>query len=156
MSGAVQGAANRADVGDDPGGSLVVQHQDSLDPAIFIRAQTFFDLFGGHRGPIGNFNPLYFDSVGARGVTEARAEVAVDAAQHPVARRERIDEARFPGARAGARIQNNFATRGLKYFLKTFQDLFEQVGELRPPMIDERLRHGTHNPVGNQRRTGNL
>ena len=156
MISAVHRPTNRRDVGDDSGGSLVVQHQDSLDSTALVCAQSLFDRFGRNGGSVGNLDPLYFDSVGARGVAKASAEVAVHAAQDLVAGRERVDHAGLPGAGAGARIQDDFTARHLKYLFESVQDFFEQTGELWSPMIDEGLRHRSHNPLWNQRGTGNL
>ena len=80
MSGVVQSAANRGDISDDSRGSLIVQHQHRLDPAVCIRAQLFLDFLGRNRSSVGNLDLLHLDAVGGSGVAEALAEVAVDAA----------------------------------------------------------------------------
>ena len=65
MISTVHRPANRRDIGDDSGGSLVVQHQDGLDPTALVCAQLLFDRVGWSGGSVGNLDTLSLDSMRA-------------------------------------------------------------------------------------------
>ena len=75
--------------------------------------------------------------------------------QHPVARRQRVDERGLPRPGAGGRIDDHRA-RGLEHPLHAGDDLLAELGEFRAAMIDRRHRDRLQHPVGHVGRAGDL
>jgi hypothetical protein len=87
---------------------------------------------------------------------ELVAEVAVYAAEDPVAGRKRVDDAGFPpsGARAGE--EQNMTLGGLKNLFESREDLAKKDRKRRPSMVDQGLRHGPNNALRHEARSRNL
>ena len=72
-----------------------------------------------------------------------------------VARRQRIDQRRFPGAGAGGRIDYDVAL-GLENPLHAGQAFLAKFGEFGSAMIHGRAIHGAEHPVRDVGRPGDL
>src|SRR2546426_781416 len=156
MARLVQRPANLGDVGGHSSRSLVVKDKDGLNLPVLVSAQMFFHQIGRDTGSVGNFEKLHLDPVGACRFAETAAEVAIDAAQHPITRGEGVHYAGLPGSGARAGIEEDLTSRCLKHALKPFQDFLKQAGKFRSAMVDEGLRHRSDDPLWDQRGAGDL
>ena len=82
-------------------------------------------------------------------------ELAGLAHQHLVARLQRVDDRRFPGAGAGRRIDDH-RLLGLEHPLHAGEHRKTDLGELRTAMIEAGHVHGPQHPVGDVGRSWNL
>ena len=76
--------------------------------------------------------------------------------QHPVARRQRVDQRRLPGAGAGGRVDHHLPRLGPDDPLHAVEHAPTQLRELRPAVVDGRPVHGAQHAVGHVRRPGDL
>ncbi|KAG0931500.1 hypothetical protein G6F31_016766 [Rhizopus arrhizus] len=120
-------------------------------------------VFGKARadhGGVHGVTPVAFDVVdlkpqAARQLLPQAGEVAGFPHQHPVARRQRVDQRRFP--RAGARRRkNDHGGLRLEDLLDSRQHGQPQRAELRPSMVDGGLIDGPQHAVRHIRRPRNL
>jgi hypothetical protein len=75
--------------------------------------------------------------------------------QHLVARRQRIDDRRLPGAGAGGR-KNDDRAGSLEDFLAAFENRFAELGKRLAAVVDDRHVHGAEHPIRHRARAGNL
>jgi hypothetical protein len=75
--------------------------------------------------------------------------------QHLVAGGERVDERRFPSARARGRVDDDRAV-GLEDGLDAVEHAVAELLEFRPAMVENRHVHGAQDAVGHRRRAGDL
>ena len=109
-----------------------------------------------HTLAVGHLETVHFDAERRGGPAEVVREVAVDDAEDPVSRRQGVDDGRFPAAGARARVHDRLAALGLEHGLEPGEDVADQRRELRTAVVDDRLRHGAHDPLGDQGGTRNL
>ena len=152
----VEGPAHRRDVARHPRRGLVVDDEDRADLVGRVGAEPL-----GHAGrrralAIGHLEAVHLDAERRGGPAEVVREVAVDDAEDPVTGRQRVHDGRFPAARARARVHDRLAALGLEHGLEPGQDLADQRRELRAAVVDDRLRHGAHDPLGNEGGAGDL
>ncbi len=156
MPGAAQRLADGRDVGRHAGGRLVVDDEHGADVARVVTLEARLNLVGRYAGAVGQIESLQLDAEGGGGAGEATREEAVDAGEHAVARRQRVDDRRLPGARARAGVEEHVAALGLKDALEPVQALAHERFEARAAMVDDGLGHRAHDPIGDQRRPGDL
>jgi hypothetical protein len=125
-----------------------VKDEYGFDIMALVVAQMFLYRIGWNTNSVGNFEHLDLDPMGASRFAETSAEVAIDATEHPIAGRESVDHARFPSACARPWVQDDLSLGGLEDAFEALKDLLKYAGEFRAPMIDEGLRHGADNPLG--------
>ncbi|KAF1036862.1 MAG: hypothetical protein GAK34_03270 [Delftia tsuruhatensis] len=162
----VDGPAHGGDVRGHARGGLVVHHAHGADPALRVLAQPRLDQAGLHAmAPARRLGQVFIGAaIGqelggqaqARGhLLPQRGEVAGLEHQHMVARAERVDQGRLPGARAGGRIDHH-RMPGLEDLLDAGQHLQAELAELRPPVVDGGQAHGPQDAVGNRAGAGDL
>src|SRR5207237_455048 len=78
-----------------------------------------------------------------------RAEWSVAGREQPVARRERVDEGRFPPAGAGRGKDERLAAGRLEHLLQVAEQSGRQVGERRRAVILHRTIHRAQDALGN-------
>ena len=84
-----------------------------------------------------------------------RGEVAGFEHQHPVARRQRVDQRGLPGTGARRGVDDDWAV-GLENLLQPIKRLQRKAAEFRPAMVDRRLIDRAQDAIGHIRRPGNL
>src|SRR5439155_463501 len=147
--------AYRADAGCDSGRSLVVHDAHGLDPLLAI----FLEL-GLDRNRIDAAAPVGGDEVDReaelrRHLVPQRSEMPGLEHEHAVARRERVDERRLPGAGARGGIDHD-GRPGLEHGLEPFEDLQPHGAELGAAMIHRGAVDRAQNAVGHVGRPGDL
>ena len=75
--------------------------------------------------------------------------------QHAIAGRKRVNDSRFPGARAGTGVDHHRTAR-LKDWAQAFQNLYCELRELGTAVVNDGSVDGPQNAVGNIRRAWNL
>ena len=100
-------------------------------------------------------NEIDLNAPARRHLLPQRGEVAGLDHQHLVARRQRIDDRRFPGAGARRRKDDD-RPGGLEDLLATLEHRLAELGELRAAMVDDRHIHGAEHAIRHRARTGNL
>src|ERR1700677_1945127 len=75
--------------------------------------------------------------------------------QHAIAGRKRVDDSRFPRARAGTRVDHHRTAR-LKDRAQAFQNLYSELREFGTAVVNDGSVDGSQNAVGNVRRTRDL
>src|SRR5579872_4013263 len=130
MIGAIERFADIEWMGDAAGRSLIVDDQHGLDFVGTIGGELRLD-----RRDIGAAPPI--------------------GGQHLVARRQRIDDGRFPGAGA-RRGKNDHRLFGAENTLKAGKDGIAEFGEFRTAMVQRRHIHGPQDAVRYIGRAWNL
>ena len=156
MARLVERAAHRPDVAGHARRGLVVDDEDGADLVGRVRAEALGDPSRGHAFPVGHLETVHLDAEGGGRPAEVVREVAVDDAQDAVAGRQRVDDGRLPAARARARVHDRLTALGLEHALEPDEDLADQRRELRAAVVDDRLRHRTHDPLGDEGGAGDL
>ena len=156
MARLVEGAAHRGHVAGHARRGLVVDDQDGPQLMGRVGTEPLGHPTGGHAFAVGHLETVDLDAEGGGGPAEVVREVAVDDPEDAVARRQRVDHRRFPAARARARVQDRVPPLGLEHNPEPGQDLADQRRELRAAVVDDRLRHRPHDPLGDEGRAGDL
>src|SRR5687768_17481693 len=139
-----------------PGGGLVVHHAHRLDAFIGIGAQLLLDRVGIGAAPPVAGDEFHLEAELRRHLLPQRGEMAGLVHQHAVARRQRVDERRFPGAGAGRGIDHHFALRALEHALHPGKAILADVGEVRTAMVDGGEIDGAQHAVGHVGRSRDL
>ena len=90
-----------------------------------------------------------------RHVLPLRRELAGLDHQHAVARRQRIDQRRFPGAGAGRGVDDD-RIGGLENGLDAVEAALGELGEFGTAVVDDRRIHRAEHAVGQRRRPWDL
>ena len=153
MAGIVHGHANVGDAIGDAGGSFVVNDSDSADRVLTVLDQPRFQLAGiDPVAPIAGYE-LHIQVESLRHGLPQGGELPGLIHQHLVCGRERIDEARLPGAGA-RRGEDCNRIRRLEDRPASLQDLSREPGELGAAMVNRGPRDGAENAVRNIGGTG--
>ena len=131
---------------------LVVHHHHRLDGARAVLRKPRLDV--GRIDPVPPVagNKLDVELQPLRHRPPQRGEVAGLVHQHPIARRQRIDDRRLPGSRA-RRGKDDHRALGLEHRPASFQHLAPEAAELRAAMIDRRPVHGAQHTLRDVGRT---
>ena len=155
MAGAIDRLANVGDWRQASGRGLVVQYAHRLDLVRFVFAQLGFDGRGiSTDAPIGR-DELGLEAELHRHVLPQGGELAGLDHQHAVARRQGVDECRFPRAGAGRGVDDD-RIRRLENRLDAFEDTLGKLLKLGTAVIDDRRVHRTQNAVRHRRRPRDL
>src|SRR6266550_2907813 len=122
--------------------ALRVLRQDLPDP-VGWRALAPLDIDDVHAQamPLGEIDPQV-------------AELAVPRREHPIARRERVDERRLPPAGAGRGEDERLPRRRLEDFPEIAEQAGGQLGERRGAVVLHRAVHGAEDSLGYVRGAG--
>ena len=101
----------------------------------------------------GNYLDIEADT--RRKLAPERRKMSSFTHQHPVTRRQGIDQRRFPGARTGGGV-NDDRPFGLEHGLQPFQHLDGKKMERRTTVVDDCLVDGPENPLRHIRRPRDL
>ena len=143
------------DAGRNPGRGLVVHDADRLDPVLAIRGELLGDLRRIDAMPPIARHKLDIEPELCRHLPPQGREMAGLEHQHPVARRQRVDERRLPGAGAGGGIDDN-RPFGPEHPPHAGDDLLAELAELRAAMIDRRNGDRMQDPIGHIGRSRDL
>jgi hypothetical protein len=155
MVGPVDRLAYLADPRGDTGRGLVVHHRDRLDLVVRVLGELGLDGLG-----LDAPAPVAGHEIDLQAQTDGHlapqgGEVAGLEHHHPVARRQGVDQGRFPSAGARGRIDDD-RLRGPEDLLQAVQDLSGHAPEFGPPVVDRRPVDGPENPVGDVGRSRDL
>src|SRR5579872_1512325 len=155
MIGAIERFADIEWMGDAAGRSLIVDDQHGLDFVGTIGGELRLDRRDiGAAPPIGGQKfQVEFEFLGD--APPQHRELAGLGEQHLVARRQRIDDGRFPGAGA-RRGKNDHRLFGAENTLKAGKDGIAEFGEFRTAMVQRRHIHGPQDAVRYIGRAWNL
>ena len=155
MADLVDRGADVADPAGDAGGGLVVHHHHRLDGVLRILRQLRLDRGGvGAVAPVAR-HEIHLDAPARRHLPPQRGEMAGLDHQDLVARRQRVDDRRFPGAGA-RRGKNDDRAGGLEDLLAAFEHRLGELGELRAAVVDDRHVHGAEHAIRHRAGAGNL
>jgi DNA-binding GntR family transcriptional regulator len=136
-------------------GSLVVHDHYGLDGVRRIPCQPGLDIGGiGAVAPVTR-HEIDLDAPARRHLPPQRREMAGLNHQHLVARRQRIDDRRLPGA-GSRRWKNDHRSGRLKDLLAAIEYRFAELGEFGAAMVHDRHVHGAKHPIRHRAWTGNL
>ncbi|MNV16719.1 hypothetical protein D3C71_1074880 [compost metagenome] len=155
VRGAVDRGAHGGDVAGDAGGRFVMHDTHRLDAVLRVFGQARTD-HGGVNGmaPVA-FHVIHLQPQAPCQLLPQAGEVAGFHHQHAVARRQRIDQRRFPRARARRR-KNHHGRLRLEDVLCAFQHGPPQRAEFGSAMVDGGLIDGAQDAVGHIRGPRNL
>src|ERR1700693_915003 len=111
MARAIHGVSNFGDAACDAGGGFTVNYHHGFETMIFVVRQTRFNI-GRHcaTAPVA-VEVFHLDTEIFSYLAPEPREVAGLEHQYAVARRECVDESRFPSAGPGARVNYNVTFR---------------------------------------------
>src|SRR5258705_10083230 len=103
----VDGAPDLEKSARHPGGRLVVDDEQRLDPVVAIAGEPLTDLAGIDAAPPGAGHELDVEAEPAGHLGPVLRELADVEREYCVTGRERVDQRRFPGAAPGRRIDDD-------------------------------------------------
>ena len=152
----LRGVHRLADVGQPArhaGRCLVVDDENGADLAVGF--QLRFDDSGIDSPPPVAQDHLDVEAEPPRHFRPQPSELAILEREHLVAGRQRVDQRRFPGARARCR-KDHHRSGSSEDLLQTIEHLTPQRRELIAAVVDRRLRHRPQHAIRNVGRTRNL
>ena len=155
----VDGAPHGRDVRGDARRRLVVHDANRLDRALRVGAQALLDHLRLHPAPPAfdarQAEELGLEAQALRHLFPERGEVPGFEHQDGVAGTERVDERRFPGARARRRIDDDRLLR-LEDLLDPFEHCQAERAEFGATMVDGRVAHRAQDAIRHRARSGDL
>src|SRR6266705_792546 len=147
-------AADGADIARHAGCRLVVDDEDPFDLVLRVLRQDLPDAVGWRA-----LAPLDIDDVHAQAMPLGEidpqvAELAVPRREHPIARRERVDQRCLPPAGAGRGEDERLPRRRLEGFPEIAEQAGGQLGERRGAVVLHRAVHGAEDSLGYVRGAG--
>ena len=135
MGRAVEGPSYEWDPAGDPRRRLVVDDAHRLDASLGVIRQMRFDLVGvDAMAPVtGQKDDVEPELLGEL-FPQGRKVPGLDH-EDAVARRQRVDQRRFPGSRTRRRVHDDRLAR-LKHLPHPVQDVVRQLAKLRSPVIN--------------------
>ncbi len=155
MAGVVDGLADFRDPTCNSSGSLVVYDHDGPNCLLPVLEKSRFYLRWIYAvTPIAGYELHIQTPTQRHGVPQSRKLPGLER-QHFVARRESIDDARFPGP--GARTgKNHHGVGGLKDRVTAVQNFLSKPAKIGTAVIDDCPIHRAQNAIRHIGRTGNL
>ena len=147
MAGPIERAANLRQPARHAGRRLVVDDQHGPDAMVTILTQPGFERRRIDAVAPVSRHDLHVESQPARDLGPASRELSDVEGEHAIARRQRIDQGRLPGAGA-RRGKDHHGRGGLENRLQPVENGPAQRRELRAPVIDGRLRHRPQHTIG--------
>jgi hypothetical protein len=146
VPGVVQDAADLGDAAADAGGGLAVHHHDRADGVAGVGGQLGSKLLGaGAVAPVAGDGGDLEAEVGSD-VAPQDGELAGVEADDAVARGQRVDHRRLPGAGARRRVDHHRA-HAVEDGAEARQKLAHHGGKLRAAMVDGGHGDGAQNAV---------
>ena len=140
--GPVHGAAQACDVAGDAGRGFVVAGQYRLDLMFLVAPQDLLELLDRHAFAPGRLHQFHVHAHALGQVRPQMGELPETGGQDAVARRQGVGQRHFPAGRAGGGEGEARAGAGLEDLVEVAQQGFDQLGEVRRPMVLHRDGHG--------------
>ena len=137
MSKTVHGPADFRDFACSSGGSFVVHHHHSFILVLSVIRQTCFDVRNHRACPPSARQIIDVNSKSLSNLPPQAREMSGLKHQHPVARREGIDDGRFPCSGSRSWIHDDRAA-GLHNFPDALQRFFHDGSKFRSAVIHDR------------------